>query len=351
MTIALPIHGRGTADNPPNRFESISVDDDYDHVAPEERVSPETSFFHDETRTIIARNDSPDIPFDFSLNPYRGCEHGCIYCFARPSHEYLSLSAGLDFETKIFVKREAPRLLRRELMLNSWKPSSITLSGVTDCYQPAERLFRLTRGCLEVLLEFRNPASIITKSALVTRDIDILSKMAGHGLVEVYISVTTLDNKLASTLEPRAAAPQRRLDTIARLSDAGISVGVMVAPIIPGLTDHETASILKAAANAGAKRAGFVPLRLPFGVKTLFETWIQTHYPDRAGKVLNRVRDLRGGRLNDPNFGTRMRGQGAFADHMKALFALSCKKYGLNEARYAQPASAFRRPGGQLDLF
>jgi len=351
VSLTLPIHGRGTSDNPANRFERLRIEENWDDVPPGDRPAPRTEFFRDVTRSIIARNDSPDIPFDFSLNPYRGCEHGCIYCFARPGHEYLSLSAGLDFETKIFVKHDAPRLLRQELMRDSWKPAAITISGVTDCYQPAERLFRLTRQCLQVLLEFRNPTTIITKSALVTRDIDILSELARFGLVEVYISITTLDDRLSALLEPRAAAPRRRLETISKLSAAGIGVGVMVAPIIPGLTDHDTASILKASADAGAKRAGYVILRLPYGVKDLFESWLHTHFPDRAAKVLNRVLDIRGGKLNDSNFGSRMRGSGPFADHIKAMFELSCRNLSLNKAKYHSEASLFRRPGGQLSLF
>src|SRR5688572_17594639 len=270
------IHGRGAASNPPNRFERAHYAVDGEET---DEVSPGTVLLKDTTRSIIAYNDSPDVGFDASINPYRGCEHGCIYCFARPNHEYLGFSAGLDFETKILVKESAPELLRRELMLPSWKPQPLAISGVTDAFQPVERRLKLTRRCLEVLTEFRNPVVIITKNELVTRDIDLLAELARHEAALVFVSVTSLRGELASSLEPRASQPERRLVAIEALASAGIPVGVLVAPVIPGLTDHEMPAILAATRKAGAITAGFVPLRLPFGVASLFEEWLALHAP------------------------------------------------------------------------
>ena len=284
-----------------------------------EAPAPQTQFFRDASRSIIAHNDSPDVGFEYSINPYRGCEHGCIYCYARPTHEYLSLSSGVDFESKIFVKLDAAKLLRKELAKPKWQPKTISISGVTDCYQPAEKKFRITRQCLEVLAEFKNPAGIVTKSHLVTRDIDLLAEMAKDNLIVVMISITTLDPDIARRMEPRAAAPERRLEALRQLTAAGVPCGVMVAPIIPGLTDQEIPQILSAAADAGARTCGYVTLRLPFAIKDMFAQWLAQHFPDRQKKVLNRIRDLRGGKLNDSNFNTRMRGQGAFADHFEAV--------------------------------
>jgi DNA repair photolyase len=317
-----------------------------------EDPSIRTVFLKDETRSIIAYNDSPDVGFNASINPYRGCEHGCIYCFARPNHEYLGFSAGLDFETKILVKQDAPELLRRELASPRWEPQVIAISGVTDAYQPVERRLQLTRRCLEVLVDFRNPVVIITKNELVTRDIDLLVQLAKVDSVLVFISVTTLDSELARELEPRASQPGRRLAAIEALASATIPVGALVAPVIPGLTDHEMPAIVSAAARAGAIAAGYVPLRLPYGVAPLFEEWLTLHRPLEKEKILNRIRDIRGGRLNDPNFRSRMLGSGAYATHISALFELSCRRAGLNCKRPVLSARAFRRPGPtQMALF
>jgi len=335
--------GRGTASNPANRFEKIHLERDIDWD-PEEDPAPGTQLLKDSTSTIITYNDSPDVGFNASVNPYRGCEHGCVYCFARPTHEYLGFSAGLDFETRIMVKENAPELLRKELASPKWKPQVIALSAVTDCYQPVERKLKLTRRCLEVLAEFQNPVTILTKNHLVTRDLDLLSELARHRAAAVFLSVTTLDPSLASKLEPRASLPNYRLAAIEALSRGGVPVGVLMAPIIPGLTDHEIPSLLMAAAKAGAQYAGYVPLRLPFGLKGLFEDWLTRHFPSQKEKVLNRIRSLRGGRLNDPNFGTRMRGEGPLADQLEALFAVSSRKAGLAESHPELDCGAFRVP-------
>jgi DNA repair photolyase len=349
-SFSLPIHGRGALSNPPNRFEPIDLEPDFEHGDPES-PAPQTQFFRDTSRTIIAQNDSPDVGFEFSINPYRGCEHGCIYCYARPTHEYLSLSSGVDFESKIFVKLDAPKLLREELAKPKWHPKTISISGVTDCYQPAEKKFRITRQCLEVLAEFKNPAGIVTKSHLVTRDIDILSEMAKQNLIVVLVSITTLDPEIARRMEPRAASPDRRLDALRQLSVAGVPCGVMAAPIIPGLTDQEIPQILAAAAEAGARCCGYVPVRLPFAIKDMFAQWLAQHFPDRQKKVLNRIRDLRGGKLNDSNFTTRMRGQGAFADHFEAVFKLAKRRYGLDKPFPSLSTDKFQVPGSQMSLF
>jgi DNA repair photolyase len=348
----VQLRGRGTPHNPANRYVGREVDLDPAALADDEQPAPGTQFLRDHTRGILATNDSPDVPFDVSLNPYRGCEHGCVYCFARPTHEYLGYSAGLDFETRILVKHEAPELLRHALASPRWEPRPIALSGVTDPYQPVERRLELTRRCLEVLAEFRNPVGVVTKNHLVTRDADLLGGLAGHGAAVVNLSLTTLDETLQRVMEPRASTPMRRLDAIRRLSEAGIPVRVLVAPVIPGLTDHELPAILAAAAEVGASAAGYVPLRLPHGLKELFETWLGTHFPDRKEKVLNRIRDLRGGKLYDSGWGTRMRGEGAFAAQMAALFATGCRRAGLTE-RVPLSTAAFRRldAHGQMGLF
>jgi DNA repair photolyase len=340
---ASSIRGRGAAANPANRFVPLHLERDEDWN-PAEDPAPATQFYRDATGSIINYNDSPDVGFNASINPYRGCEHGCIYCYARPTHEYLGFSAGLDFESKIMVKDNAPELLRKELASPKWKPQVIAMSGVTDCYQPVERRLKLTRRCLEVLAEFRNPVGIVTKNHLVTRDIDLLSELARHQAAVVFISLTTLDSDLAGKLEPRASLPQHRLAAIEALSKANIPVGVMTAPVIPALNDHEIPNLIAAAVNAGAQSAGYVLMRLPFGVGPLFEDWLTRQFPERKEKVLNRVRALRGGRINDPNFGTRMRGEGIFADQIEALFLAACRKAGLRSRHTELSTAAFRVP-------
>ena len=348
--IELPTHGRGATGNPTNRFEQISSergDDD----AIDDSPSPRTTFYKDTARSVITTNDSPDLYFDASLNPYRGCEHGCIYCYARPYHEYLGLSAGLDFETKIFVKEDAPQLLRDDLMRRSWKPQTLMLSGVTDPYQPIERRLQLTRRCLEVLAEFRNPVAVITKNRLITRDADLLAELARHEAGTATLAVTTLDADLANVMEPRASTPTARLEAIRELTAAGVPTGVLIAPVIPGLTDHEIPAILKAAREAGAVQAGFVMLRLPHGVKELFETWLEQHFPEKKEKVLGRVRDMRGGKLNDSHFGTRMKGEGPMAELIAQVFETTKRRLGF-PGKKTLSASAFHRPGETaLSLF
>jgi DNA repair photolyase len=346
-----PLKGRGAVDNPANRFERLHTVTDW---TDSEDPAPGTLFFRDASRTILARNDSPDVGFEFSVNPYRGCEHGCIYCYARPTHEYLGFSAGLDFETRIMVKRDAPELLREALRSRRWRPAPIALSGVTDPYQPVERRLRLTRGCLEVLAEFRNPVMIVTKNHLVTRDIDLLEELASHRAAAVAVSVTSLRPELQRVLEPRTATPARRLEAIRVLAAAGVPVRVMVAPVIPGLTDEEMPAILGAAAEAGARTASYIVLRLPHGVKELFSGWLEAHFPDRRRRVLNRIREVRGGQLYDAGFSRRMRGTGVYAEHLRQLFDAARRKHGLQGAGPELSTAAFRRPpspGSQLRLF
>jgi DNA repair photolyase len=344
------IQGRGASTNPPNRFEALHLEVDPDLPA-EERPNPKTQFFFDATESLLTPNDSPDVGFDVGLNCYRGCEHGCAYCFARPFHEYLGWSSGLDFETKILVKDRAPVLLRRELSRQKWKPQTVGMSGVTDCYQPAERHFRLTRQCLEVFAEFRNPVAIITKNFLVTRDLDLLSELARWDCVAVNVSVTTLDADLAGKLEPRAARPEHRLRAIRMLSDAGIPVNVLVAPVIPGLTDHEMPSILEAVAEAGARRAGMVLLRLPWAVKDIFTSWLEAHVPGKKDRVLDRLRQMRGGKLYDAEWGRRMKGEGVLAKQISDLFVIAARRAGLNKSAIDLSTRHFRRPpGAQLEL-
>ncbi len=348
---SAPLPGRGASINPPNRFERLHVEIDPDWP-PDERPHPRTEFFFDASESLLTANDSPDIPFTTGLNPYRGCEHGCAYCFARPYHEYLGWSSGLDFETKVLVKLRAPELLRRELSARKWQPQSIAMSGVTDCYQPCERQFKVTRGCLEVCAEFRQPISIVTKNALVTRDRDVLAELARFSATAVYVSVTTLDAGLAGKLEPRASRPAARLRAIRELTAAGIPVGVMVAPIIPGLTDHEMPAILEACADAGAKFAGYVMLRLPHSVKDIFGQWLDDHAPGKKARVLDRIKALRGGELNVSEWGKRMKGEGIFADQVRDLFQITTRRLGLNQERCSLSTAHFRRPGGaQLELF
>jgi len=295
------IKGRGAAENPANRFERLHYEADPE-AAPDDLPSPRTEILKDATRTILATNDSPDVGFNFSLNPYRGCEHGCSYCFARPTHEYLGFSAGLDFETRILVKEDAPALLRKELSSKRWVPQTVMVSGVTDPYQPIERTLRLTRGCLEVFRDFRNPVALITKNELIARDVDILGDLARWNAAAAFLSITTLETSLARVMEPRASVPEKRLAALRALSSAGVPCGVMVAPVVPGLTDHEMPAILAAAKDAGASLAGFVMLRLPGAVAPLFVAWLERHFPDRKDKVLNKVLSLRDGKLYDPSY-------------------------------------------------
>ncbi len=312
-----------------------------------------TRFFTDRSRSVVSRNSSPDLGFSISLNPYRGCEHGCSYCYARPTHEYLGFSAGLDFESRIVVKPDAPALLRKELSARTWRPRTLALSGVTDPYQPIERRKRITRACLDVLLECRHPVSIVTKNHLVTRDVDILARMAEHGTAAVTLSITTLRDELHRAMEPRTSIPARRLAAVRALADAGVPVGVNVAPLIPGLNDHELPEILAAARRAGASHAGTMLLRLPFGVKELFSEWLEQHFPDRRAKVLGRLREMHGGALYDSRFGRRGRGSGPFAEHLGNLFRVSCRKLGMRRRPRELATEGFRRPerGGQLRLF
>ena len=352
------IRGRGANANPANQWSPLQFEPDGDaldrdrDVPEEERPDPQTTYYQDNARTVIARNDSPDVGFELSVNPYRGCSHGCIYCYARNTHAFFGLSAGLDFETKIFVKQDAPELLRKELSAPRYKPATLSISGVTDCYQPAERQFQVTRKCLEVLAACRNPVGVITKNHLVTRDVDLLAALAEHNAAVAILSITTLDNELSARMEPRASSPARRLAAIEELTKAGVPSGVMVAPVVPGLTDHEIPAILSAAASAGAVFAGFVPVRLPLDVAPMFEDWLARHYPDRKDKVLNRIRSLRGGKLNDANFHTRMHGQGVWAQQIKTVFDVAKRKAGLDRPFAELSTEHFRPPAGpQLTLF
>jgi DNA repair photolyase len=364
--IAEPQHnGRGALSNASSRYDDekrIRTNDGWDI---EDELPPlRTTLTKDATRTIIARNSSPDVPFDRSINPYRGCEHGCIYCFARPTHAYLGLSPGLDFETRILFKPEAAALLTAELASPKYRCDVVAMGTNTDPYQPVERDLKITRQILRVLSDFNNPVGIVTKNHLVTRDIDILGDMAKRNLAEVFLSVTTLDRDLARTMEPRASAPHRRLDAIRELAAAGIPVGVMTAPMIPGLNDHEMEAILDAAAAAGATRAGYTALRLPLEIKELFEEWLRANRPDRADRVLSLIRQIRGGELYKAEFGTRMRGEGPIAQLLSKRFAAAVKRLDLNRVRYrldtmrfAVPAAArtalvdARRDARQMRLF
>jgi DNA repair photolyase len=348
------IHGRGASWSPANRFEKFHVDltdEDFvdDDPDAEEKPRRATQYFDDKTKTIVAHNHSPDVGFEVSINPYRGCEHGCIYCFARPTHEYLGFSAGLDFESRIMVKRDAPRLLEAELSSPKWEPQLLMMSGVTDCYQPIERELKITRGCLEVVTKFRNPVAILTKNRLVTRDIDILSELAGHHAVVVNLSITTLDVDLQRILEPRTSIPSARLDAVAQLRAAGIPVGVMVAPVILGINDHEIPKIVEACGNAGAQFAGHVLLRLPWAVRPLFEHWLDEHFPERKAKVLERLRASRGGKLYDSRWRKRQTGEGIFAEQIANMFEVACRRAGMTE-RPKLSTAAFRRPNEQLKL-
>ena len=326
--LTQPLKGRGALSNPDNRFEEISrelIDDGWDNL--ETTPSPiRTSLTVDSAKTVISYNQSPDVPFDRSINPYRGCEHGCVYCFARPTHAWLGLSPGLDFETKLFYKPDAAQLLRKEINKKRYRCAPIAVGINTDAYQPVERKLGITRQILEVLAEHRHPLSIVTKSALIERDIDILAEMSKDDLVQIAVSITTLNQDLARKLEPRATAPQRRLETVARLSDAGIPVAVLAAPLIPVLTDSELETILKASREAGASWAGYVFLRLPHELKELFQGWLEEHEPLKAEHIMNRIRDSRGGQAYQAQFGKRMSGEGIFADLLKQRYQLAMKQ-------------------------
>jgi DNA repair photolyase len=344
--VAQPQHnGRGALSNASSRYDDekkIRTTDGWDI---EDELPPlRTTLTKDATRTILARNTSPDVPFDRSINPYRGCEHGCIYCFARPTHAYLGLSPGLDFETRILFKPDAARLLTAELASPKYRPDVVAMGTNTDPYQPVERDLKITRSILRVLSDFNNPVGIVTKNHLVTRDIDILGDMARRNLAEVFLSVTTLDKVLARDMEPRASAPHRRLDAIKALADAGVPVGVMTAPMIPGLNDHEMEAILEKATEAGATRAGFTVLRLPLEIKDLFDEWLRANRPDRAEKVLSLVRQMRGGALYQAEFGTRMKGEGPIAQLLGARFQAAVKRLGLNRIRYRLETQRFAVP-------
>jgi DNA repair photolyase len=349
------VRGRGVGSNATGRFEAFKRADFDDGWARDDEDLPvlKTQVSDEIARSIIARNTSPDISFDRSINPYRGCEHGCSYCYARPSHAYLGLSAGLDFESKLFAKTNAVELLRKELGAKGYEPATIALGANTDPYQPVERQYRLTRDILKVLCETNHPVGIVTKSALVTRDIDILEPMARKGLVKVAVSVTTLDHKLSRQMEPRASTPIKRLQAIEQLSNAGIPTVIMTAPIIPAINDMEIEKLLAAGQAAGATEAGYVLLRLPHELRQLFSEWLEREFPDRAKHVMNLVRDIRGGRENDPGFGSRMTGRGPYAWQIGRRFELACKRFGLNKAKLKLRADLFERPkqpGEQLSL-
>jgi DNA repair photolyase len=344
------IKGRGASENVRGRFEKLErAREDEEHI----ESRPDTVITLKQVRSIISRNDSPDLAFTQSINPYQGCEHGCIYCYARPSHAYLGLSPGLDFETKLFAKENAAELLRAELSRPDYRPELISLGANTDPYQPAERKLRVTRSVLEVLWEFRHPVGIVTKGSLIERDLDLLEPMAREGLVQVFVSIGTLDGEIARTLEPRAATPYRRVEAVRRLSARGVPCGVFVAPIIPFLNDKDMEAVLEAAAGAGALTAGYTLVRLPWEVKDLFKAWLEQHVPLKAARIMARIRDMRGGRDNDPEFGSRMRGEGRFAELLRNRFGLACKRLGLNaDKRFRLDSSKFlRRQPAQGALF
>jgi DNA repair photolyase len=348
-----PSRGRGAGFNPDNRFASQHIELEPDALVDDDGnpLPLRTVFYPDDSQSIISWNDSPDIPFRAGLNPYRGCEHGCAYCYARPTHEYLGFSAGLEFESRIMVKTRAAELLRAEFMKKSWQPQTIMMSGVTDCYQPVERRLEITRSCLAVLAEFRNPIGIVTKNHLVTRDIDYLSALAKHRAAGVGISITSLDPELTKVLEPRASTTNRRLAAIQELSAAGIRVRVMVSPVIPGLNDHEIPAILAAARKAGARFASYILLRLPLAVAPIFTDWLENHRPGEKDKILGRIRELRDGALNVSTFRERQRGSGPAAEQLRQLFTVAKRRAGFTDPEEPLLAEAFRRPSEQMSLF
>jgi len=351
-----PTRGRGATLNPEGRFEQVErepVDDGWHHE--DEPGRPRTVVTEERVKSLITRNQSPDVPFTQSINPYRGCEHGCIYCYARPSHGYLGLSPGLDFETRLFAKVNAVEVLRSELARPGYRPEVISIGANTDPYQPVERRFRITRGIVEVLAQCGHPLGVVTKNALVERDVDLYADMAQKNLVAIYVSVNSLDHDLARRMEPRASAPTRRLETIRRLAAAGIPVGVLVAPVVPFLNDHEIEAVLQAAHAAGARGAGYVLLRLPWEIKDLFRDWLQHHHPLKAAHVMSRVQAMREGRDNDPEFGSRMKGTGEFAQLLATRFRVAARRLGYDTGlrNATLDVTRFRPPrlDGQLDLF
>jgi len=350
--------GRASQFNLQNRFEKIHIDDEFfgdenfDFEDREIKNAIKTEYFNDTTKSVLTENNSPDIRAKFSINPYRGCEHGCIYCYARPTHEYLGFSSGLDFETKIMVKHKAPELLRKEFLKKKWKPQAVFFSGNTDCYQPMERRFELTRNCLKVFNEFRNPVLIITKNALVKRDTDILTELSKFNLIKVIISITTLNSELQRKMEPRTSSPFKRLETIQYLSKIGIPTGVNIAPIIPGLTEKEIPEILRQSSESGAKFSNKVILRLPYSVKVLFEDWLKRNFYESSEKILNRIKEIHGGELYNSAYGKRLTGEGKYAELINLIFDTNCKKYGLNEKVISLSTEHFRIPtGDQFSLF
>ena len=346
-----PNRGRGATNNPANRFERIAIELDPDDETP---IRRKTDVFEDDSQSIVSENHSPDVPFRFSINPYRGCEHGCAYCYARPTHEYLGWSAGIDFETKILAKTNAVPLLKKWLRKPNWKGERLALSGVTDPYQPIERKLCITRSILELLWECRNPLTIITKNALVERDLDLLQPMAEKKLVSVALSITTLDAELARKLEPRCSSPEARLRAIESLAKAGVQVFASVAPIIPGLNDSEIPSILKAVSDAGAQGAGMTMLRLPGAVEPIFLNWLDVHLPLQKDRIVSRIRTVRGGKLNQIEFRERMRGSGPMADQIVQSFKVFREKYGLHSRGIELDHTQFQPPGddhGQLTLW
>lgn len=347
------IKGRGADDNPANRYNQIYIEEDESDESVLQKKT-KTKYLKDHSKTIIAYNSSPDIGFNASINPYRGCEHGCIYCYARPTHEYLGFSAGLDFESRILIKENAADLLKEELQSPKWKPQVLAISGVTDPYQPVEKKMEITRKCLKVLAEFRNPVMIISKNYLITRDIDILKNLAQYHAARVCVTITTLDKNLVQVMEPRTSRPERRLQAVKMLSDAGIPVGVSVAPVIPGLNDEEIPQIIERAVKAGAQFAFYVPIRLPLVVAPLFEEWLTKYFPERKNKVLNKIRSLRNGKLNDSRFGNRFSASGAYADQLRTMFDMACKKAKMKNEWEPLSTLAFHRPydkNRQFNLF
>jgi len=355
--ISEKLKGRGAQSNPKNRFDRLHIeeleeDNEFIDDSVDNLRKVNTVFYKDYSKSVISKNDSYDLDFNYSFNPYRGCEHGCVYCYARPTHEYLGFSSGIDFETKIIVKEDAANLLEHEFKKKSYKPETIMFSGNTDCYQPIEKKLRLTRRALQICLDYRNPVSIVTKNSLIERDIDILKKLASMNLVTVLMSITTLDKKITVSMEPRTSTPEKRLKTIEILSKNNIPSGVNLAPIIPGLNDEEIPIILKEVSKHGGILARHSMIRLPYSVKEIFIEWIKNEFPDRSSKILNKIREIHGGKLNENEFGKRFRGEGKLADTINNLFNLSCKRLHLNEKSTELNVNLFRKAHNkQFEIF